>query len=277
MSMSEERFSGELPEARASSVKIALGVSGVVIGLAVLLCGGVAAYVALTTTDSGAPAEPPMPPKADPAQIREVARRIIAIDLPADFEPITGEPSQMMSRVLFRRNVEEGAFLKLARVDLSSIPAGSDTSQAGPMILQMLDRGDERDAAMVLPDPASHGTTREFTVLGQTVTFEFADGTAPRSGTPVKKVRGVFRTQKAYIGLVYVIPLAEYDEEQFLEMIESIQPAPGDSAPDVDAAESPGNSGAKASEDGSGKSAPADDKPDDAGKPGPDDGQGAPR
>src|SRR5262245_65428259 len=89
VSMSEERHSGDLLESRPSSARVALGVAGVVIGLAALVCGGVAGYVALTTTEP-AVVERPSPPAEEPANIRAIADRIVALKIPARFEPTNG-------------------------------------------------------------------------------------------------------------------------------------------------------------------------------------------
>ena len=60
----------------------------------------------------------------------------------------------------------------------------------------------------------------------------------------VAKVMGIFRTQKALVGLVLTIPEDEYDEDAVVKMIESIRPAPGDSAPDDEAADGAATDGA---------------------------------
>ncbi|MGE5195074.1 MAG: hypothetical protein ACM3U2_21480 [Deltaproteobacteria bacterium] len=273
MSMSEERIVGELPEPRMSSLKMALAATGVVIGLGLLVCGGVAGYVAWTTTDSSAPPEDRVPPEQDPANIRDLARRIVAIDIPAGFEPINSEQSQIMNRVVFGRKGADGALLKLARIDLSQVPAGADPSQAAPMMLEMLQIGSQSDTTSIAPDAASPGTTRELTVLGQPATFHFLDGTLPQNGTPVKKVSGAFRTRNAHIALIYMIPKAEYDDDAFLKMIESIRPPSGDSAPEEEASTGQAANGGG---DESAKSQPAvDAKPGRDGTPRPADGQGA--
>jgi hypothetical protein len=256
--MSEERFPGDLLESRASSAKVALGVAGIVIGLGVLVCGGVAGYVALTTTGSHVVSEPPSAtPRQDPADIRETAQRIIAIDLPADFEPVSREDHIHMTNVVYGRKGVDGAFLKLGRVVLSEIPKGVDLGEAQSKILTVLQMAGTPGGARIEYDTTSPATNREFMILGQPVTFTFVDATLSESRAPVRQARGTFKTMKAIVSLIYVIPKEEFDEDAFRRMIESIRPARGDSAPD--AAETSGDGAAQSEAtdttqpDGSGK------------------------
>jgi hypothetical protein len=113
--MSEERFPGDLLESQASSTKVALGVAGIVLGLGLLVCGGVAGYVALTTADStssthSTPAAPSDPPTGDRESLWQVARSIVAIDIPVGLEPFASTNGQNKG-VMFRRKGGDGTSL----------------------------------------------------------------------------------------------------------------------------------------------------------------------
>jgi hypothetical protein len=231
--MSEERFPGELPDGRASSLKIALGLAGFVVAAGLLLCGGVAAYVAWV--DSKTPVgENATPPVKDPASILKVAATIVDIDVPAGFEPISDDSQVHIAKVTFGRATHDGALLKLARMSLADKPPGSDPSERLAVMPHMIEMGEPRVNTAFLPGSASPETTRKLTVLGRSVPFRFVRGTRAPEEPKVAKVQGAFLTKKSMVGLIFTIPETEYDEEAVVKMIESIRPAAGDSAPDDD-------------------------------------------
>src|SRR5579872_6042758 len=103
--MTEERFPGEVQYAHSlSSTKLGLVIAGVVMGILLLACGGVVAYVVIV------PARPAIEPMS-PAAIRAIARKIVNIDVPQDFEPMEAEESDKMTKAVFARKGELGAIL----------------------------------------------------------------------------------------------------------------------------------------------------------------------
>jgi hypothetical protein len=263
--MSEERMLRELPEVRTSSSKVVLGVMGVVIGLGLLFCGGVGAYVAWTGP-SDESVEVPNPQMLAHFDDDATAPTILAIDLPPGFErvsnrgplPVTEALSPMKS-VIFRRKTDEGAELAMGRVDLLSIPAGINPEKVRGMMLKKLElAGDVSRTFQRVAD--SIDTKRELTVLGQRASVEITNGTLDISAKRVAKVAGCFSTEKARFAVLYIIPLDEYDEDAILRMFESIQPPSGDSTPE--ASDSEGHSSADASggsADEPARAEPADD------------------
>ena len=228
MSMSEERHSGDLLESRASSTKVALGVAGVVLGLGVLVCGGVAGYVALTATFPPEVA-PPAQPVDEARDVAQLLPTIMKIDIPADFEPVSSEFNPMMKNVAYRRKGVDGAILMLARADLSQIPENTDFGEAQTRLLSILEMQDRRRLTAIKVSDDSQRSTREFFVLDRPTTFLFVDGRTPDKGTAVTKVSSVFRSRKAYLGFIYLTPTADYDEHVLRTMIDSIRPAMDDS------------------------------------------------
>jgi hypothetical protein len=255
--MGEERNLEELPEARASSFTMVLGVTGIVLGLGVLFCGGVAAYVA-STGPSGKDAEThPAPPAPDLENIRTTARKIADVDLPPGFEPLRNGSSPMMMVVTFGRPDVPATELTIGRIEQSSIPTDSSPETQANRMLQMLEMG---GGTTTILRGTNSTTTRELTVLGQPASFKTMRGAVGPNEVRVTKVIGSFRTKAARIVLSYTIPEEEYDEDAVVRMIESIRPPAGDSAPTADISESSSpeeTSGDPVDE--SGKNQPADD------------------
>src|SRR5262245_34149770 len=179
--MSEERFPGDLLESHPSSAKVAMGVAGIIIGLAALVCGGVAGYVALTTTGPVVADKPP-PPAADSSHDLAVAETIIGIEVPAGFEPLHSERSMYMSVAEYGRKDSDAASLTLGRADLSVLPA-TEPDEAQSKLLNLVDRSRRHATVSMTVVANSPQSKNEFTVLGRPVPFQFLDGTLPNSGT----------------------------------------------------------------------------------------------
>lgn len=261
MSMSEERHQGELPEAQASSFKMALGVTGIVVGLGLLFCGGVAGYVAFTgpplqTSEKVAPANP------DHSDTQSAAPATVEIDLPPGFERIRSQASPPLTIVIFGRQTDESAKLLIGKVGLLSIPGSATLENVREMMLQKLQMASEQGRTF-RPLPDSIETQRELTVLGQRAPIEITHGILGPSGIRVAKASGLFRTRMARIAVVYIIPEDEFDEESVVQMFKSIKPAIGDSFPAAGVTEihSPADSS-----DGPGDK-PAKTKPEEEAKP----------
>jgi hypothetical protein len=226
--MNEERRLGELPEVRASSFKVALIVTGTIIGLSVLVCGGVAAYVA-GTGPSEESAEVPAPPTPLQSESPLDPATIATIDLPPDFAqtPIaTRDPLSPMKSIRFSRKTDGGAELLMARVDLSSLPAQITPEKLREMVLKRLETAGELSRTFHRAAD-SMDTERELSVLGQRTPVEITYGTLGPGDKPVVKVAGLFSRQKAGIAIVYIIPRDEYEEQAIVKMFESIQLASG--------------------------------------------------
>jgi hypothetical protein len=261
VSMSEERHQGELPEAQASSFKMALGVTGIVVGLGLLFCGGVAGYVAFTgpplqTSEKVAPANP------DHSDTQSAAPATVEIDLPHGFELINSQASPPLLIVIFGRQTDASAKLLIGKIGLLSVPGGVSLEKVREMMLQKLQMASEQGRTF-RPLPDSIDTQRELTVLGQRAPIEITHGTLGSSAIRVAKVSGLFRTKLARIGVVYIIPEDEFDEESVVQMFKSIKPAAGDSFPAAGVTEihSPADSS-----DGPGAQ-PSKTKPEDEAKP----------
>lgn len=63
--------------------------------------------------------------------------------------------------------------------------------------------------------------TREFTVDGQKVPFEFIKGNS--GGTPTRQVVGILPGRQGMVMVMAMIPESDYDEELIVKMIQSIR------------------------------------------------------
>lgn len=238
MSMSEERFPGELQGASSSSLKMGLTVAGCAIGLVLLLCGGVVGYVAWKGAEqpqqqptASADDSAPMKPGMGPAAAEALVRTIIQIDMPVQFEPIDADENPAGCRVTFGRKDAVGTLLKLVRYDLSKAPPEFELRSTAPMLMRMAEMGDGRTSTSFIEETESSESARNLTVLGETVTFRFVKGKSRAGGQTLRKVTGTFIAGNGFVALVYTIPDENYDEEAVVRMLESIK-APEDESAD---------------------------------------------
>jgi uncharacterized membrane protein len=244
-------------ELSSSSIKPILIVVGALAGLSLLVCGGVAGYVALTTpsqtkgqVSDAAADEVPSPPDffrknmkedalakripltEDPAHVRKIAATILKIDLPPEFEPIEASKEGNVTRAVFGKPTENAALLKMAILRMqtpgidSSVPLDEPTSR---QVLKAAENENGRtDTTLRVTRVKIEPSHRELTVLGQPVDFSFRQGKLVAGGKPVWKIWGAFGTMNEMTGLIILIPESEYDEEAIVRMIESIRPGDTD-------------------------------------------------
>lgn len=243
--MHEEPQSSEFTDS-GSPLGIAIITIAFLAGVMLLVCGGVAGFVAWEDSS-----RPPVPKEAlvrmpngrstEPAEVRLVAGTIAGIDLPEGFEPVDAENMHVMRKVAFIKKSSEGAVLKLARLDSQKMPEFDPRKleqdpHAQESYLEMKAQFEKREFASVsemvengsdlteTAIEAPEGTERELTIAGENAVFRFQNGILKRTEKPVWKVSGVFKTARGRVALVYTIPAAEYDEEAVVRMIESIRP-----------------------------------------------------
>jgi hypothetical protein len=232
--MSEERSAGDLSGARSSSLKIGVMVAAVASGVALLLCGGVAGYVAWTGAPP--PDEAVLSSSAsreelaeESQRIRSIARQILEIEIPVGFEPLSGDAFSSGRQVVFGRRSHEGALLKLSQMDPPAMQGGpSGPPVPDHMLMQMAERGGELTSSKFAEVDQASVSSRELTILGSPATFHFVPGKRTIGGKNMRKVGGAFTLGSSRIALIYTIPEEEYDEEAVVRMIESIQAPEGD-------------------------------------------------
>jgi hypothetical protein len=106
--------------------------------------------------------------------------------------------------------------------------------------------------------------TREFTINGEKVPFEFIKGTGADHARAFRQVVGIFRVKAGTVMVMLMVPEGEYDEPAVVRMIESIRSPGADSdvsADDTDMSEDvPAGDG---NEPAAEKSEPLPDQPED--------------
>jgi len=245
-----------------STVKPILAALGVMFGLMLLLCGGAAGYVALTSpprseepVQTGAPMVRPedspefqrmkklretreVPFTDDPDVVRKIAATIVDIDLPPDFEPIEANRGVAHRWVVFGKKSEPAALLKMAGMHRpngdNSVPLVFD-ARAKVQILQSAENENGRNDTMLKNTrQRTQSVERELTIAGQKAVFEFKQGLRYSDKTPVRKIVGAFPTRTGGLAaLIYMVPESEYDEEAVIRMLESMRPAPIEEEPGV--------------------------------------------
>jgi hypothetical protein len=230
--MSEERHPGDLREEDRSSARPVLIAAGMVLGFALVICGGVAGHVAWT--DAHRAVEAPNEPETAPPEGTEAnLRKIVKIDIPAGLVPLISEEHGKRRRVVFGRKPTAGFNLQLSKIDFSMVPPDIDRAISIPRLTHMLVMQNNTPGSdPFLPEPKSTETTRMLTVMGEEISFSFSKGTLSATREVAWKVSGTFPTQTGLVALTCVVPESEYDEQAVIRLIESIGPGEDDVATD---------------------------------------------
>jgi hypothetical protein len=227
--MREERHPGDLRESGTRAARPLLIAAGVVAGIAVLVCGGVAGHVAWT--DAHRAVEESKSQEKAPERADAILKKIAKIDIPAGWVPVDGVDRGQVRRAIFGRKSAEGFLLQLSKIDFTMAPPGIDRNASSSMPMQMLELENSIPGqSPFTPDPEGPVATHTVTVLGEPTPFKFAKGRIPENQEPAWKVSGTFTTETGLVALLYIVPEDDYDEEAVIRMIESIGPTEDDLA-----------------------------------------------
>lgn len=230
-------------EGMSTSTKVILAVLGVGGVLALVCCGGLAWWGNRVFQDFKQQFEESIAEIEqmddiyvdDPAQIAELTATIVAIDIPARYEPYLGEDHTSVD--VLRKQVNYS----------------SDDDLGGILIREMLagDVTTREEAAQILADelteegwfyefePAST-EQRTFTINGEECVFEFRAGNDPDSGDDVREVVGAVPSGGGVAYLAFYDTAENWDEAAIVAMIESIKLGqPGPAAESTPAISSP--------------------------------------
>ncbi len=235
----------------SSTAKVLL-ILGSIAGISLVLCCGGMAFVGWKFQNVAKEMF-----VTDPAVVRQRTEEIIHIDIPADYTPTHAMKFDLMNvkmkQVGYQRKGSAGSMLMIMETSQPPAPGASPKEQREQMRQAMRQQARQQGQASDEINEQS-SETREFTINGESVPFEFIKGTAPQGGVPTRQVVGVFRGREGTVMLMLMSPESEYDEATVVKMIESIR-LPGDESgmreekPAGDAASSTG-------EDADGKSSP---------------------
>jgi len=227
--MSNDTFNDDFDDGRAAKPGMSTGVKvliGILAGgglLTVLCCGGVfffgwsvAKQVELKTT---------------PEAVREIGSKIAGIDIPAEYAPQAGLKMELFGVVMAiatYSNADGDAGVVLMESKFPEQPG-----QQGQMEMQLEQQFQEIEnmyqqqslgkfySREKLSDTES--TSRELTVRGAPVQFQFTKGKGMVSGQEMREVAGSFPSKGGRVKIIVQMPEEDYNEEEVVKMIESIK------------------------------------------------------
>lgn len=207
----------------STGMKVLLTV-GTIGGICLLLCcGGVAFFLAKVKNIFE------QAHSNDPAIVRQRAREIAAIEIPPGFEPAESVDFFVMRMVEFKKPPDA----KLVLMESAQIDQGQDVQEQRDEMLRNM-REQQPDAAHDGDDDIAidvqERRTRQLTVRGRTVEFEFTKGTEGE-GKVVRQVSGSFPTSRGTCVLILTEPEETYDEAAVLKMLSSIGELAPEAAP----------------------------------------------
>jgi len=185
-------------------VIILLSLSGV--GM-LLCCGGV--FYAIRSSE--------LKITENKQEIKEIQEQIVTITIPPKFTPHTGISMNLggmkMRMALYESESKKGALVLMSM----GIPNDGmvDMEQEFRQNLKRQNQ-DQRELDITKQED------REFTIKGQKVKFNFAEGTDPQ-GNEFHQITGIFVGNEAPSFLLIQVPADEYNEEEIVKMIESIK------------------------------------------------------
>jgi hypothetical protein len=169
----------------------------------------------------------------DPQEVRARTARIMHIDIPEQFPPMMALDLVFMKEIIYGTpNNPNKPMLLIVQIDKGFLgqQGGANTKQQRQEILQQMKQQGQQSGNMNTDIDEESSETREFTIDGEKVPFEFIKGTA-RGGGPSRQVVGVIPGREGVIMLMMMVPESDYDEAAVVRMLESIRLA-GDEADD---------------------------------------------
>lgn len=181
---------------------------------------------------------------SDPAVVKQRTAEVIQIDIPDEFTPIMtiGFPfgAFSMKEFIYQNKANPNSMLVIVETNQPLQP-GQNVQQQREAMMQGMRQGQQ----FSLDIQEESRETRNFTINGEDVPFEFIKGKA--QGVPARKIVGVFSSRQGTIMLMLIVAESESSDEKIDNMLKSIR-LPGDPASAV-AGESDEPSG-KTPEDG---------------------------
>jgi hypothetical protein len=263
----QEDFLNEPPRKQGmSSTAKVLIILGSIAGVCLLACCGGVAFVGWKFQDFAKNFAANLSTN-DPQEIRARTAKIVHIDIPEQFPPAVAIDVVFMKEILYGTlDKPNRPLLVIVEIDKNFLGAqggGSAKQQREEILRQMRQQGQQAGNMNTELDEES-SETREFTIDGEKVPFEFIKGTA-RGGGPTRQIVGVFPGREGMVMLMVMVPESDYDEAAIMRMLESIR-LPRDESDDesTSGSEMPekGDATAPASDDESAPAVEKDEKAD---------------
>jgi hypothetical protein len=162
---------------------------------------------------------------SDPEEIRERTADIVHIDIPEEFPPLRAFDFFLMKQILYGKE-GSGSMVMIMEIN-ERMQGGQGAAGMKQQREQMLRQLRQQQQAQNAGNPNTEITeesseTREFTINGEKVPFEFIKGRGA-NGVPTRQVVGMFAGRTGTIMLMIMTPESDYHEEAIVKMIESIR------------------------------------------------------
>jgi len=162
---------------------------------------------------------------SDPEEIRERTADIVHIDIPEEYPPLRAFDFFFMKQILYGKEAS-GSMVMIMEINerMQGGPGGPGIKQQREQMLRQLRQQQQaQNAGNVNTEITEESTeTKEFTINGETVPFEFIKGRGA-NGVPTRQVVGMFAGRTGTIMLMIMTPESEYNEEAIVKMIGSIR------------------------------------------------------
>jgi hypothetical protein len=174
----------------------------------------------------------------DPEEIRERTADIVHIDIPEEFPPLRAFDFFVWKQILYGK---EGSGSVVMIMEINERMQGGQGAnikqQREQMLRQMRQQQQAQNAGNVNTEITEESSeTREFTINGEKVPFEFIKGRGGNGGA-TRQVVGMFAGRTGTIMVMIMTPESEYHEEAIVKMIESIR-LPDDDVESMDSEDS---------------------------------------
>jgi len=218
--MSNDSFNDDIDDGRTAKPGMSTGVKvliGVLVGgglLSLLCCGGFV-YFGMNAVEI----------VNTPAEVEAMTQEIVKIQIPEGFNGVSGFKFEMFGvgmKMVAYTGPNEGSSILI--MESKQPGGGSAEAQMEQFQNQMEQQGQGEGGEFQqegLTDRESE--TRTLTVGGAPVEFTFAKGKGEQSGVETRQVSGVIEGKEGAVIIMIQIPEADYNEEEIVKMIESIQ------------------------------------------------------
>lgn len=207
------------PKQGMSSTAKVLLILGSIGGLALLVCCGVGAFVVYRFKDSVSVA-------TTPAAVRQQTQEIMQVEVPDEFPPMMGMKFKFgpvdMRYAIYGTQGNDASMLLI--MEMKSMPGQGqgDARQMRDQMLQGMRQNQQQHGQQMVNVVEESSESRDFTINGQKVPFEFIKGKNAVDGTAYRQVVGVIPSGDGFIMIMLTTPESQYDEDKVVKMIESI-------------------------------------------------------
>ena len=217
---SQNDFSDEQPKKQgmSSTAKVVV-ILGSIAAVGLLACCGGGAFIYDKIKNSS----------MNPGEIRKRTQEIVQIEILEGFEPVQSMHVNLadvrLRWVIYQRPGDANSMLMIMEMNQPLQPGNQGTPKQNrdQMIRAMREQQAQQQGNMGLAINEESSETREFTISGKKVEFDFIKGTAADKVTRTRQVVGLIPGRQGNIMLTLMIPENAYDEDAITEMIESMR------------------------------------------------------